>query len=202
MRLALYTRLDPDLIFVKRYIFADDIYLIDSKAGMDTEVARTFLVVIAAGNFSAAAERLFVTQSTVSARIRSPEDSLGCALFVRNKAGTTLTPAGRQFQNYAASLVRTCEEVRQTLSVQSGFHATLTIGDDYALCVNVSIPANWYCWSRRQVFAAGLPGIPDGCRTRCVHTGECRSARSGERCITHCDPRQSMRSNKPSPRRT
>ena len=36
---------------------------------MDTELARTFLTVIAAGNFRNAASRLFVTQSTVSARI-------------------------------------------------------------------------------------------------------------------------------------
>jgi hypothetical protein len=202
MRLALYTRLDPDLIFVKRYIFADDIYLIDSKAGMDTEVARTFLVVIAAGNFSAAAERLFVTQSTVSARIRSPEDSLGCALFVRNKAGTTLTPAGRQFQNYAASLVRTCEEVRQTLSVQSGFHATLTIGDDYALCVNVSIPANWYCWSSARFSLPACVVYPTNAEPG-VFTPVIAGLREvASDASTHCDPRQSMRSNKPSPRRT
>ena len=35
---------------------------------MDTELARTFLSVVAAGSFVKASERLFVTQSTVSAR--------------------------------------------------------------------------------------------------------------------------------------
>ena len=73
---------------------------------MDTELARTFLAVIAAGNFITAAERLHVTQSTVSARIRALEDQLGCILFVRNKAGTVLTSAGRQFQRHAGTLVR------------------------------------------------------------------------------------------------
>ena len=46
----------------------------------------------ATGNFIAAAERLHVSQSTVSTRIHSLEELLGCVLFIRNKAGTTLTP--------------------------------------------------------------------------------------------------------------
>jgi DNA-binding transcriptional LysR family regulator len=58
---------------------------------MDTELARTFLTVVEAGNFISAAERLHVSQSTVSTRIHTLEDLLGCVLFVRNKAGTTLT---------------------------------------------------------------------------------------------------------------
>jgi DNA-binding transcriptional LysR family regulator len=54
---------------------------------MDTELARTFLTVVEAGNFISAAERLHVSQSTVSTRIHTLEDLLGCVLFVRNKAG-------------------------------------------------------------------------------------------------------------------
>src|SRR4029453_16809316 len=69
-----------------------------SGSAMDTELARTFLTVVAAGNFVSAAERLHVTQSTISARIQSLESSLGCRLFVRNKGGTTLTAEGRHFQ--------------------------------------------------------------------------------------------------------
>lgn len=95
---------------------------------MDTELARTFLTVVAAGNFISAADRLHVTQSTVSARIRTLEDQLRCRLFVRNKAGTTLTPAGRQFQKHASTLVRTAELARRDVGVPSGFRASLTIG--------------------------------------------------------------------------
>ncbi len=95
---------------------------------MDTELARTFLVVVAAGSFVDAAQRLHVTQSTVSARIQRLEETLGAELFVRNKAGTTLTPAGRQFQRHAASLTRTVEQARQEIGVASGFRETLTIG--------------------------------------------------------------------------
>ena len=40
---------------------------------MDTELARTFLTVVAAGNFISAADRLHVSQSTVSTRIHKLE---------------------------------------------------------------------------------------------------------------------------------
>lgn len=95
---------------------------------MDTELARTFLAVIAAGSFVSAAERLHVTQSTVSTRIKRLEESLGAELFVRNKSGTTLTAAGRQFQRHAAILTRTVEQARQESGSASGYRATLTIG--------------------------------------------------------------------------
>jgi DNA-binding transcriptional LysR family regulator len=95
---------------------------------MDTELARTFLSVVAAGSFVKAAERLFVTQSTVSARIHALEEHLRCQLFVRNKGGTTLTAAGRQFQKHAVSLLRTLEQARQDVGVPQGYRASLTIG--------------------------------------------------------------------------
>lgn len=95
---------------------------------MDTELARTFLTVIEAGNFISAAERLHVSQSTVSTRIHTLEALLGCALFVRNKAGTTLTPAGRQFQKHATSLVRTVAQARHDIGIPDGFSGTLVIG--------------------------------------------------------------------------
>ena len=95
---------------------------------METELARTFLTVIAAGNFIGAAERLHVTQSTVSARIHTLEEQLGCTLFVRNKAGTALTPAGQRLQKHAATLVRTVERARQEVGVPAGYRAVLTVG--------------------------------------------------------------------------
>ncbi|MEP7244061.1 MAG: LysR family transcriptional regulator [Gammaproteobacteria bacterium] len=95
---------------------------------MDTELARTFLVVIATGSFVEAAKRLHVTQSTVSSRIQRLEETLGADLFVRNKAGTTLTPAGQQFQRHAALLTRTVEQARHEIGTVNGYRATLTVG--------------------------------------------------------------------------
>ncbi len=58
----------------------------------------------------------------------SLEEQSGCSLFVRNKAGTTLTSAGRQFQRHASTLVRTVEQARHDVGIPKGFSGTLTIG--------------------------------------------------------------------------
>lgn len=100
---------------------------------MDTELARTFLAVVATGSFVGAAQRLHVTQSTVSARIQHLEQMLGAELFVRNKGGAALTSAGRQFQRHAAVLTRTVEQARQDVGTASGFLATLTVGGRFGL---------------------------------------------------------------------
>lgn len=113
---------------------------LQSGIAMDTELARTFLVVISAGSFVEAAERLHVTQSTVSMRIQRLEQTLGAELFVRNKSGTTLTAAGRQFQRHAALLTRTVEQARQDLGIVSGFRATLTIGGRIGLWEDLLLP--------------------------------------------------------------
>jgi len=108
---------------------------------VDTELARTFLTVVAAGNFIGAADRLHVTQSTVSARIHALEDHLGCTLFVRNKGGTTLTPAGRQFERHASTLVRTVQQARHDVGVPRGFRASLTVGGRFGLWEQLLL--NW-----------------------------------------------------------
>lgn len=95
---------------------------------MDTEQARTFLAVAATGSFVAAAERLHVTQSTVSARIKALEQQLGASLFIRNKAGAMLTGAGRRFQKHAALLVRTVEQARHDAGLPEGYRASIVVG--------------------------------------------------------------------------
>jgi LysR family transcriptional regulator, flagellar master operon regulator len=116
-----------------QYFTSDKYRSLISTIPMDTELARTFLAVIAAGSFVEASQRLHITQSTVSARIQRLEEELGAELFVRNKAGTTLTPAGRHFQRYATLLTRTATQARQEIGSVSGFRATLTVGGRLAL---------------------------------------------------------------------
>ena len=95
---------------------------------MDTELARTFLTVVSAGNFSGAADRLHVSQSTVSTRINVLEEQLRCRLFVRNKAGTTLTAAGHRFQRHAATLVQTVVQAHHDIGLPEGAAGTLAVG--------------------------------------------------------------------------
>jgi DNA-binding transcriptional LysR family regulator len=119
---------------------------------MDTELARTFLMVVASGSFVEASQRLHVTQSTVSTRIQRLEETLGAELFVRNKAGTSLTPAGRQFQRHAALLTRTVEQARQEIGIVSGFRATLTVGGRIGLWEDLLL--RWL-----PIFAALAPDV-------------------------------------------
>ena len=100
---------------------------------MDITTAKTFLAVIEGGNFVAAARRVHVTQSTVSARIKSLEDQLGKTLFIRTKASCELTPAGHQFHRYARSMVRVWEEAKHQVAVPEGFEDTLIVGGQYSL---------------------------------------------------------------------
>ena len=100
---------------------------------VDTEQIRTFLAVTAHGSFLEAANRLHVTQSTVSARIQSLETALGTRLFVRNRAGATLTPAGRRLVRHAKSLMLTVEQAFHDVGLPSRFRATLRAGARIAL---------------------------------------------------------------------
>ena len=55
-------------------------------APVNIEHMRTFLEVAATANFNRAAERLHVSQSTVSARVKALEEQLDRKLFVRAAA--------------------------------------------------------------------------------------------------------------------
>ena len=62
---------------------------------------RTFLMIVETGNLNRAAERLNVTQSTVTARLNALETDIGQPLVHRRKSGAELTSAGFTFHRYA-----------------------------------------------------------------------------------------------------
>jgi LysR family transcriptional regulator, flagellar master operon regulator len=100
---------------------------------MDIELARTFLEIVSTGSFIKAADRLHVAQTTVSARVRLLEQQLGRPLFVRNKAGASLTPAGEQFLRYAPTFVQLWQRAKQQVAVPEGHRAVLTVGSEVSL---------------------------------------------------------------------
>jgi DNA-binding transcriptional LysR family regulator len=114
--------------------------------GMDIDQVRTFLAVAANGSFLEAAHRLHVTQSTVSARIQSLESYFGAALFVRNRAGASLTAAGKRLLRHAKSMVLTLEQARHDVGLPSRFSASITVGARIALCEGF-LP-QWVGWMR------------------------------------------------------
>jgi len=100
---------------------------------VDIDQARTFLAIVAHGSFLEAANRLHVTQSTVSARIHNLETDLGARLFVRNRAGAVLTPAGHRFLQHAKTLVLTVEQARHDVGLPSRYRASIRVGGRIAL---------------------------------------------------------------------
>lgn len=113
---------------------------------MNIDLARTFLEIVDTGNFNKAAERLSVTQSTVSMRIKALEDELGRPLFVRSKSGTALTAAGMQFRRYATTMVRIWEQARQELALPAGFRTVLNVGGQFSLWDRLLV--QWIPWMR------------------------------------------------------
>lgn len=111
---------------------------------LDVDQARTFLAVAETGSFVAAAERVFVTQSTVSMRIKALEDRLGRRLFERGKHGAALTPAGLQFQPHAAAIMRIWEKARLDVGLPDGFEEALSIGGQISLWEGFLL--NWLPW--------------------------------------------------------
>lgn len=100
---------------------------------MDIAAARTFLEVLKTGSFVAAAANLNLTQTAISARIRVLEEQLNRSLFVRNKAGVRLTPAGEQFHRFAITLVQVWERARQQVALPAGRDTVVTIGGEHSL---------------------------------------------------------------------
>jgi DNA-binding transcriptional LysR family regulator len=100
---------------------------------MDLDLAQTFLEVVNAGSLARAAQRLHVTQAAVSARLHSLEAKLGRRLFVRNKSGARMTPAGREFLPHATQLVHVWERARRQVALRAGREAELSIGGEFSL---------------------------------------------------------------------
>ncbi|MBA1274091.1 LysR family transcriptional regulator [Stutzerimonas azotifigens] len=101
---------------------------------MDIELAATFLEIVRAGSFVAAAQRLHLTQTAVTARIQSLERQLGCQLFIRNRSGATLTADGERFAGHATQLVQTWDAARRDLPLPSGYRDLLNLGAEHSLC--------------------------------------------------------------------
>lgn len=65
----------------------------------------SFLAVARLGNVSRAAEEMFLTQPTLTARLKALEVEVGDPLFVRTSRGMRLTDAGREFLPHAERVV-------------------------------------------------------------------------------------------------
>ena len=103
---------------------------------MDIRVLKYFLAVAREQSFSTAAERLFLSQPTLSRQLKELEDELGKTLLVRSNKGVTLTEEGMILRKRAEEIVdlmdKTEQEVRHSNDSVSGT-VYIGAGETYAI---------------------------------------------------------------------
>lgn len=81
----------------------------------DLEQLRTLAAVIDAGSLTAAAPRVFLSQSSVSEQIRKLEERAGQSLLTRSKSGVAPTEAGTRLLAYARRILALSDEAFRNL---------------------------------------------------------------------------------------
>lgn len=95
---------------------------------MDLRLLHTFVAAAELENFHQTAERLYLTQPTVTTHIRQLEGALGFQLFERIGKRVRLTPAGHRFIPHAQRVIETYEQaVHDMTAWWQGFDTRLQI---------------------------------------------------------------------------
>jgi DNA-binding transcriptional LysR family regulator len=105
---------------------------------MDFDQLTTFMQVAKLGSFSRAGQKVFRSQSAVSAQIRQLEQEYGDKLLDRSGKDVRLTPAGRVLFGYAERLLGLRDESLLAVADQGVTpRGTLVIGANEATCLYV-----------------------------------------------------------------
>src|SRR5258706_16406261 len=105
---------------------------------MDFDQLITFLEVAKLGSFSRAGQKVFRSQSAVSAQIRQLEQAYGDRLLDRTGKDVRLTPAGRALFAYAERMLQMRDESLLAVADQGSTpRGTITVGANEATCLYV-----------------------------------------------------------------
>lgn len=105
---------------------------------MDFDQLITFLEVVRQGSFSRAGDKVFRSQSAVSAQIRQLERECGDRLLDRSSKTVKLTPAGQVFHEYALRIKALREESLMAVADHGRTpRGTLLVGANEATCLYV-----------------------------------------------------------------
>ncbi len=108
-----------------------------------------FCAVVEQGSFTAAAEKLYLAQSTVSGHVAALEEDLGVPLLVRTgKRRISLTGEGRRVYAHARTILQSCEELSRELEEQVSRELTVAAS---------SIPMQYILPRLITDFAAAAP---------------------------------------------
>lgn len=108
---------------------------------MQPDQIDTFLDLCETRSFHRSAERLGVTQSTVSGRVAALERALGVTLLRRSRAGCELTTEGLRFEPHARALRHAMVEARAAARGAGGRAMTVRLGLQNDLAAED--PARW-----------------------------------------------------------
>ena len=121
---------------------------------MNAEAISTFLDLMETRSFNRTAERLGITQSTVSARVVALETSLDAKLFTRSRSGTEPTAAGIRFQDYAQTMNREWHAAKRATQTNANSTLAMRIGIQTDLAANHI--GEWVLQIRREFPDAAL----------------------------------------------
>ncbi|WP_113553689.1 LysR family transcriptional regulator [Hyphomicrobiales bacterium] len=119
---------------------------------MQVELIETFLDLMESRSFNRTAERLNLTQSTVSHRVKALEAQFNRKLFTRNKGGTVPTAAGLRFLDYAKALQNQWHEATRAVTNAGALERSMRLGVQHDLAE--AFAGEWMATIRRE-----LPGI-------------------------------------------
>ena len=95
---------------------------------MNLTALETYLAIVDSGNLVRAAEKLHVSQSTVTTRLQTLERDVGAQLVTRHKSGVELTEAGRRFRHHAEVMLELWGQATQDVALPDSIDVVASIG--------------------------------------------------------------------------
>jgi DNA-binding transcriptional LysR family regulator len=107
---------------------------------MELRALRNFIAVAETGSLSAAAQRVHISQPSLSRQLSALERELGRELFERSAQGMALNAAGRYFLSIATDLCNRAETGKSMMRAHDGPPAQLSVACPSATVTHVIAP--------------------------------------------------------------
>ncbi|ACP25944.1 transcriptional regulator, LysR family [Sinorhizobium fredii NGR234] len=121
---------------------------------MQVDLIETFLDLMETRSFNRTAERLNITQSTVSHRVKALEAQFNRKLFTRNKGGTVPTASGLRFLDYAKALQNQWHEATRAVASAGALERSMRLGIQHDLAH--AFAGQWVAAIRRELPATEI----------------------------------------------
>ncbi|MCI8889075.1 MAG: LysR family transcriptional regulator [Hungatella sp.] len=124
---------------------------------MTLQQLRYLISICETGSMLAAAEAMYVSQSTLSCSLKKLEKELSVILFNRTSKGLELTEAGLILKKHAEIILGDVKEAEQELHDFADLNSTLVIG--LSSMVSVSLWPRLYSFAQKELFPVMLETV-------------------------------------------